>query len=79
MTQLVSIPFQMSISPMTSYNTANDDYSLMNYVLAGVSATTIALPIATWLTKSPVRRNSVEPSIENDEPAEKSNNSATDL
>lgn len=58
MTCLVSLPFQLAISPMSAYNNENNDYSLMNYIMAGISATTIALPIATWLTKSPTPENS---------------------
>jgi len=65
---------------MTSYNTSHDDYSLMNYVLAGISALTIALPVATWFTKGPVSiapHHSISPS--NSEAEEKHKNSETDL
>ena len=33
---------------MLSYNTRNDDYALMNYIVAGLCLLTLLLPIATY-------------------------------
>ena len=51
-TTLFSLPFQLALSPMTIYCTSNNDYAVMNYVMVGISASTILLPIAILLKQT---------------------------